>query len=217
MRYTYSSEQMRRSHSAAKASPPPIQMLFVLQAEDGIRDRNVTGVQTCALPILMKKTVSVIGAGVAGLASAIRLQHAGYDVEIFEKESMPGGKMHKIEQDGYTFDLGPTIVMMPELYKEVFELCGRNPGDYIPMEQVDPMYRVYFNNEIDNPYDIYNDLTKLIKTIEEINEDDVEGFMAYLQEIYKRFRIAKTDFLQKPFRHKRDFYNPYMLKQGLKL
>lgn len=165
----------------------------------------------------MKKTVNVIGAGVAGLASAIRLQHAGYNVEIFEKESMPGGKMHKIEQDGYQFDLGPTIVMMPELYREVFELCGRDPDDYIPMEQVDPMYRVYFNNEIDNPYDISNDLTKLIATIEEINEDDVEGFMAYLEEIYKRFRVAKTDFLQKPFRNKRDFYNPYMLKQGLKL
>ena len=148
----------------------------------------------------MKKTVNVIGAGVAGLASAIRLQHAGYNVEVFEKESMPGGKMHKIEQDGYQFDLGPTIVMMPELYREVFELCGRDPDDYIPMEQVDPMYRVYFNNEIDNPYDIYNDLTKLIKTIEKMNEDDVEGFMAYLQEIYKRFKVAKTDFLQKPFR-----------------
>lgn len=166
----------------------------------------------------MNKKVNVIGAGVAGLASAIRLQYAGYEVEIFEKESMPGGKMHKIEQDGYTFDLGPTIIMMPELYREVFELCGRNPDDYyIPMEQVDPMYRVYFNNEIDNPYDISSDLTKLIATIEEINEDDVEGFMAYLEEIYRRFRIAKNDFLQKPFRNKSDFYNPYMLKQGLKL
>src|SRR5699024_2379803 len=54
---------------------------------------------------------------------------------------------------------------------------------------------------------LVSDLTKLIATIEEINEDDVEGFMAYLEEIYRRFRIAKNDLLQKPF----------MLKQGLKL
>ena len=73
----------------------------------------------------MKKKVIVIGAGVAGLASAIRLQHAGYDVELFEKEGMPGGKMHRIEQDGFKFDLGPTIVMMPELYREVFEFYRR--------------------------------------------------------------------------------------------
>ena len=68
----------------------------------------------------MKKKIVVIGAGVAGLASAIRLQHAGYEVELFEKESMPGGKMHRIELDGYQFDLGPSIVMMPEIYREIF-------------------------------------------------------------------------------------------------
>ena len=67
-----------------------------------------------------KKTISVIGAGVAGLASAIRLQHAGYEVSIFEKEALPGGKMNKIEKDGYQFDLGPSIVMMPEIYRELY-------------------------------------------------------------------------------------------------
>lgn len=65
---------------------------------------------------MTKKKIIIIGAGVAGLASAIRLQNAGYDVEIYEKEKIPGGKMSKIEKDGFSFDLGPTIVMMPELY-----------------------------------------------------------------------------------------------------
>ncbi|GAK01888.1 phytoene dehydrogenase [Geomicrobium sp. JCM 19037] len=73
-----------------------------------------------------KKSVIVIGAGVAGLASAIRLQHAGYQVDLYEKESTPGGKMNVIKQDGYQFDLGPSIVMMPELYREVFELAGKD-------------------------------------------------------------------------------------------
>lgn len=50
----------------------------------------------------MSKKIAVIGAGVAGLASAIRLQHEGYEVEIFEKEAIPGGKMNRIEKDGYT-------------------------------------------------------------------------------------------------------------------
>lgn len=95
---------------------------------------------------MKNKKVIVIGAGVAGLASAIRLQHAGFNVEVYEKESMPGGKMHQITKDGFTFDLGPSIVMMPELYREVFELTGRNPDDYIPMERIDPMYNVFFGN-----------------------------------------------------------------------
>lgn len=165
----------------------------------------------------MKKKVIVVGAGVAGLASAIRLQHAGYQVELYEKESTPGGKMNRIEMDGYKFDLGPTIVMMPELYREIFELCGRDPDDYIPMEKLDPIYRAYFSDMPDTPYDISSDLTKLTKTIESISEEDTEGFFRYLHEIYKRFSVAKHHILQRPFRKKSDFYNLPMLKRASKL
>lgn len=164
-----------------------------------------------------KKKVIVIGAGVAGLASAIRLQKEGYAVELHEKESMAGGKMHRIELQGYHFDLGPSIVMMPELYRELFELCGRNPDDYIPMQRLDPMYRVYFGDDPDHPYDISSDLTSLMKTIEGISEDDAAGFLEYLQEIYKRFIVAKNHFIQQPFRQPKDFYNPATLKQAIKL
>ncbi|RNF40393.1 phytoene desaturase family protein [Planococcus salinus] len=165
----------------------------------------------------MKKKVIVVGAGVAGLASAIRLQHAGYQVEVYEKESTPGGKMNRIEMDGYKFDLGPTIVMMPELYREIFELCGRDPDDYIPMEKLDPIYRAYFSDMPDSPYDISSDLVKLTKTIESISEEDTAGFFRYLHEIYKSFSMAKHYILQRPFRKKGDFYNLPMLKRAMKL
>lgn len=164
-----------------------------------------------------KKKVIVIGAGVAGLASAIRLQHAGYDVELYEKEPIPGGKMHKIEKDGYRFDLGPSIVMMPELYREVFELTGRDPDDYIPMEKLDPMYSVYFGGEESDFHEISNDLVALMETLEEIGEEDAQGFLTYLQKIYERFLVAKNHFIQRPFRNPSDFYNPSMIKQALKL
>ena len=65
--------------------------------------------------------VIVIGAGVGGLAAAVRLQNAGYQVALYEKEPQVGGKMNRICEKGFTFDVGPTIVMMPELYREVFE------------------------------------------------------------------------------------------------
>ncbi|MET3574394.1 phytoene desaturase family protein [Bhargavaea ullalensis] len=165
----------------------------------------------------MGKKVIVVGAGVAGLASAIRLQHAGYEVEIYEKESMVGGKMHQIEQDGFKFDLGPTIVMMPELYREVFELAGRNPDDYIPMERLDPMYSVFFGSREEDHYEIRSDLVELMKTLEEISEEDAQGFLNYLGEIYERFTVAKKHFIQRPFRNPSDFYNPSTLRQALKL
>ncbi|GKV57232.1 dehydrosqualene desaturase [Sporosarcina sp. NCCP-2222] len=165
----------------------------------------------------MKKKVIVIGAGVAGLASAIRLQYLGYDVELFEKEALPGGKMHRIEKDGYLFDLGPTIVMMPEIYRELFEFCGRNPDDYIPMERLDPMYSVYFGKEAGDHLEISSDLTRLMETFENVSDEDAQGFLNYLQEIHKRYLIAKEHFLQRPFRRKSDFYNVAMIRQGLRL
>jgi phytoene desaturase len=50
--------------------------------------------------------------------------------------------MHQIKQDGFTFDVGPTLVMMPSVYRELFELAGQNPDDYIPMTRLEPMYDV---------------------------------------------------------------------------
>ncbi|EXJ24209.1 Phytoene dehydrogenase [Alkalibacterium sp. AK22] len=162
----------------------------------------------------MAKKVSVIGAGVAGLASAVRLQTAGYDVTIYEKNEMAGGKMYQIEQDGFTFDLGPSIVMMPDLYKEVFEQAGRNPDDYIPMQRLDPMYSAFFGDE---QIDVSSDLVKLVEHLEGISEEDVVGFLSYLRDIYERFVIAKNHFIQRPFRKFTDFYNPFMLRQAWKL
>lgn len=165
----------------------------------------------------MKKKVIVIGAGVAGLASAIRLQHAGFQVEIHEKEAIAGGKMHRIEKDGFQFDLGPTIVMMPELYREIFELVGRDPDDYIPMERLDPMYSVFFGSGKKGYHEVSSDLVQLMKSFEHASEKDAEGFLKYLQLIYERFLVAKNHFLQRPFRKKMDFYNPSTLYQALKL
>lgn len=112
------------------------------------------------------KKVLVIGAGIGGLSAAIRLQHAGYEVEIYEKEGMTGGKMHRIEMQGHSFDVGPTLVMMPSVYREIFELAGRDPDEYIPMVKLDPMYHVYFDSSPMRFYSISNDLEQLHKMFE---------------------------------------------------
>ena len=111
----------------------------------------------------MKKII-VVGAGVSGLAAAVRLQKLGYDVTLYEKEGQPGGKMNQIKENGFTFDVGPTIVMMPEIYREVFEFAGVDPNDYIPMEKVDPMLQLYFAQ--DEPLTFSNDLVELTKTLD---------------------------------------------------
>lgn len=162
----------------------------------------------------MKKVI-VIGAGVAGLSAAVRLQKLGYSVQLFEKASQVGGKMNQIKKDGFTFDVGPTIVMMPDIYREVFEFCGKDPDAYIPMEKIDPMLKLYFSE--DEPLVFSTDLVELTKTLEGISEEDAQGYFAFLADIYKRYLIAKESFITRSFRSFWDFYNPKSLLNGLKL
>lgn len=161
------------------------------------------------------KRVIVIGAGAGGLACAIRLQHAGYEVELFEKEPCVGGKMNQIQSDGFTFDVGPTIVMMPSLYREVFELAGRDPDAYIPMEKIEPLLEISFSPEERMP--LSNNLADLTASLEGVSERDAQGYFEYLATLYKRYLIAKDNFLQRSFRKPSDFYNPKSLIAGLRL
>lgn len=162
----------------------------------------------------MSKTVAIVGAGVGGLSAGIRLQSRGYDVTIYEKEDRPGGKMNRIEGEGFKFDLGPTIVMMPQVYRDVFEFAGEDPDDYIPMKKLDPIYSVYFDGE---RADVSTDLVHLTGYLEGISEEDTAGYYRYISSIYKRYLVAKKHFIEKSFRGPADFYNPKTLMNALKL
>lgn len=162
----------------------------------------------------MKKKISIVGAGVGGLSAGIRLQKSGFDVTIYEKESIPGGKMHLIEGNGFKFDLGPTIVMMPQVYRDVFEFAGEDPDDYIPMKRLDPIYSVYFDGE---KAEVSTDLVHLTEYLEGISSEDTQGYYEYISSIYKRYLIAKEHFIEKPFRRPSDFYNPKTLLNALRL
>ena len=96
--------------------------------------------------------IAVIGAGVTGLAAAARLASQGNRVTIFEKNNRIGGRMSQFTKDGFTFDMGPSIVMIPEVYRAVFEECGKNFEDYVEMEQLPYIYDVYFGKMIKYAY-----------------------------------------------------------------
>lgn len=161
------------------------------------------------------KRILVVGAGIGGLASAVRLQKAGYDVELLEKEPRVGGKMNQIGDKGFTFDVGPTIVMMPELYREVFEQCGRDPDDYIPMEKVEPLMEISFSSG--ERMRLSNDLSELTASLEAVSEQDAQEYFAYLAKLYQRYLVAKDNFLQRSFRKPSDFYNLRSLVAGFRL
>ena len=77
----------------------------------------------------MKKVI-IIGAGIAGIASSIRLRSKGYDIEVFESNSYPGGKIASFNLGDYRFDAGPSLFTMPHFVDELYDLFGENSKDY---------------------------------------------------------------------------------------
>ncbi|ASE35495.1 phytoene desaturase family protein [Mammaliicoccus sciuri] len=159
--------------------------------------------------------IAVIGGGVSGLASAARLAARGHQVDIYEKNKQIGGRMNQIKQDGFTFDMGPTIVMMPEIYQDVFKYANRDINDYLEIKQLSHIYDVYFSD--DDQVRVPTDLSQLRDMLESIEPNSTHGFMSFLTDIYERYEIARKHFLERTFRKPSDFYNPYTLYQGMKL
>src|SRR5215211_8169848 len=84
---------------------------------------------------MQKPTAVVIGAGIGGIATAARLAKNGYDVTVLEKEATPGGRANQIIRDGHRFDIGPTLFLMPEIWKETFAALDEKMSDHLELRR----------------------------------------------------------------------------------
>jgi len=94
----------------------------------------------------LNQRIVVIGAGLGGLSAAISLATAGFDVQIIEKSDKVGGKLNVLHKDGFTFDLGPSILTMPHIYQALFERAGKRLEDYVSLQAVVPHWRNFFED-----------------------------------------------------------------------
>src|SRR5450432_2868988 len=88
-----------------------------------------------------QRRAAVIGSGFGGIAAAIRLQAAGVATTLFEARDKPGGRAYVYQDQGFTFDAGPTVITAPECLEELFTLAGRTLADYVELLPVTPFYR----------------------------------------------------------------------------
>ena len=124
----------------------------------------------------MSKKVLVVGAGLGGLATALRLVKRGYQVEVIEKNEQAGGRLNQIKKDGFTFDTGPSFFSMSYEFEEFAKDCNiKLPFDYF---ELDPLYSVNFS---DNPktFHLYKDAQKLAEQFADIEPDFLEKFEKY--------------------------------------
>jgi phytoene desaturase len=140
--------------------------------------------------------IVVIGAGFGGLTAAIRLQALGHDVVLLERRDKPGGRAYVFEQDGFTFDAGPTIITAPWLIDELFASCDRRADDYVTLVPLDPYYNVRFPDGSVFRYDGRPDSVR--EQIRAFEPADVAGYERFLAESR---RVFETGFalIDKPF------------------
>jgi phytoene desaturase len=142
------------------------------------------------------KSVLIIGAGLGGLATALRMSVKGYSVTIVEKDHQAGGRLNEIKQDGFTFDMGPSFFSMSYEFDELFKSCGiPNPLEY---QQLDPLYVVNFANS-KRQFKISTNLDKLTKEFEDLEpgfRDKLDRYLKNAGEIFHdtEYKIVKRNF-----------------------
>ena len=140
--------------------------------------------------------IVVIGSGFGGLAAAIRLQQQGHDVTIVEKRDKPGGRAYVYEQDGFTFDGGPTIITAPWLLRELFERSSRELSDYVQLVPIDPFYNIRF--EDGSVFRYTGNRAEVIEQIRRFNPDDVAGYLRFA-DATERIFAAGMALIDTPF------------------
>ena len=139
----------------------------------------------------------VIGAGLGGLAAAVRLRARGYAVTVVEAMSQAGGRAAVFHRDGYTFDAGPTVVTASYLFDELWALCGRERAEYVEFAPVDPFYRVEFPGG--ERFDYVGDEDRLLAQIRAFNPADVDGYRRFAAHAKEIFEIGYARLADQPF------------------
>ena len=155
------------------------------------------------------KNIIVCGAGIGGMVTAVYLAHKGFNVEIFEKNLKPGGKMNEFIKDGYRFDTGPSLITMPYVFREFFEEIGRDIKDYFELTELDNSCRYFWNDG--TVFNSYCDERKLSGELENVfGVTEKNNFFRYLDYGKIFYDLSEDSFLKDEFKIRN-----YLSKKGL--
>lgn len=144
---------------------------------------------------MSNKNVAIIGAGFSGLSSACYLAKWGYDVTVYEKHDMVGGRSRSYAQDGFVFDMGPSWYWMPDVFEKFFSDFGKKVSDYYDLVRLSPGYRVYFT---DDHFDVPASLDELYTLFERYEPGSSANLKKFLKEAEYKYQVGIHDLVYKP-------------------
>ncbi|ADU30035.1 phytoene desaturase family protein [Evansella cellulosilytica] len=139
---------------------------------------------------------AIIGGGIGGLVTALYLQQQGDIVTVYERKEKLGGRLSFLQKDGYKVDEGPTIVLLPDMIKDILKEINI-PLEKINLVKIDPMYPIHYRDG--TTLMKWSNVKKQIEELERFFPNEVEQFKVYLQNMEERFSKGKSAFLEKSF------------------
>jgi phytoene desaturase len=147
----------------------------------------------------------IIGAGMGGLATALRLRHLGFVVTVLEKQAQPGGRSNVICENGFRVDIGPTILVMKDTFEELYRSIGQDINQRIHFVQLDPNYRIYYHDA--THIDLYSNMAKLAQEAEKVDPGSAERLFRFIGAGARKYELG-MDFVDRNFDHLTDLANP---------
>src|SRR5215212_3689624 len=152
------------------------------------------------------QTAIVIGAGIGGLTAAGRLARAGYKVTVVEKQPTPGGRASQVRLGEHTFDSGPTLFLMPQVFRETYAALGERMEDHLDLRRLDPTYRVHFHDG--TSLDLTAELPRMQEQLESIEAGSFGRFLRFLEEGHRHFDISLRSFVGRNFPTPLSYFSP---------
>jgi diapolycopene oxygenase len=140
--------------------------------------------------------IAVIGSGLGGLAAAVTLAARGYQVSVFEKNPWLGGKAALLQQDGFRFDMGPTILIRPSVLRRIFTEAGRKLEDYLDMVRLDPQWRCFFDDGL--VLDLEDNLQAMATSLDALKPGMGDGFVKFQKLSEQLHTISNKFFFWRP-------------------
>ena len=159
--------------------------------------------------------IAIVGAGIAGLATAVRMAARGYEVDVYEINDFPGGKLSEFSINDYRFDFGPSLFTMPAYVDELFEICGENPREHFDYQQLTTVCNYFWDDK--TRLNAFADIDAFAKEVEKKLGVEEKIIHQTLADSAEKYRLTGKIFLENSLHKLKTWLNWEVLVSMLKI